>query len=102
MRLVLARVLVVLSFGALCWFGRQDSQSQEPGLPGAPAPGNASPQGVEVLARGPVHEAFATPTAEPKPTGAVNKKPPAPLDEMAPEDRPEGDMVWIAGYWGLG
>jgi hypothetical protein len=30
-----------------------------------PADGTDAPKGVEVLARGPVHEAFAAPTAEP-------------------------------------
>jgi hypothetical protein len=63
-----------------------------------PPPPTPNP-GVEVLTRGPVHEAFATPTAEPKPTMTVNRQPPAPLDEMPPEDRPEGDVVWINGYW---
>jgi hypothetical protein len=51
------------------------------------------------MARGPVHEAFATPTTEPRPTQPVAKKPPAPLDEMAPDEKPEGDVVWISGYW---
>ena len=49
------------------------------------------PKGVEVLARGPVHEAFATLTAEPQPTKAVAKKPPKPLQEMPPDEKPEGD-----------
>src|SRR5262245_4188430 len=55
--------------------------------------------GVEVLARGPVHEAFATPTAEAKPTMLVNRQPPVPLDELPPEERPEGEVVWISGYY---
>ena len=45
------------------------------------APDNAPPpvpKGIEVLARGPVHEAFASLTAEPQPTKAVAKKPPKP------------------------
>ena len=37
------------------------------------------PKGIEVLARGPVHEAFASLTAEPQPTKAVPKKPVAPV-----------------------
>src|SRR5437879_5413809 len=57
------------------------------------------PKGVEVMARGPIHEAFATPAVEPKPTQPVAKKPPAPLDEMPPADKPEGEVVWISGYW---
>jgi hypothetical protein len=51
------------------------------------------------MTRGPVHEAFATPAGEPKAAAVVNKKPPAALEEMPPEQRPEGDVVWIAGYW---
>jgi WXXGXW repeat (2 copies) len=57
------------------------------------------PKGVEVLARGPVHEAFASLTAEPQPTKVVPKKPPKPLDEMPPEEKPEGDVLWMGGYW---
>ena len=71
------------------------------------APGQAAagpdmpqvPQGVEVMARGPVHEAFATPTAEPVPTNPVSKQPPQPIDEMPPAEKPEGNVVWIGGYW---
>jgi len=70
-------------------FGRQPLAAQPP----------AVQAGVEVLARGPVHEAFASPTAEPQPTKLFAKKPPLPLEEMPPEERPEGDVVWISGYW---
>src|SRR5262245_40189445 len=59
----------------------------------------AAPQGVGVQARGPVHEAFASPTAEPVETKAVPKKPPAPIEEMPPEQKPDGDVTWISGYW---
>src|SRR5439155_4291480 len=50
-------------------------------------------------ARGPVHEAFATPTTAPSATPAIPKQPPANLDEMPPAERPEGEVVWIGGYW---
>lgn len=70
----------------------------QPGIAGNPPNGNL-PNGIEVLARGPVHEAFASPSVDPRPTQAVPKKPPQPLEEMAPEERPEGDVVWIPGYW---
>ncbi len=66
----------------------------------APAAASDVPKGVEVQARGPIHEAFATPTAEPKPTYGVPKKPPVNIEEMPPEEKPEGDAVWIGGYWG--
>ena len=56
---------------------------------------------LEVLARGPVHEAFAEPIvfdAEPGP--AVPKPPPEPIDEIPPDQRPDGENVeWISGYW---
>src|ERR1700682_2131149 len=111
MRLYFARFTIILAFGGFCWMGRPETRSQEvPQVVRVPLPSQAPatsqlssdgpvPRGVEVQARGPVHEAFATPTGEPKPTGAVNKKPPAAIDEMAPEEKPEGDMIWIAGYW---
>jgi hypothetical protein len=57
------------------------------------------PRGVEVLARGPVHEAYASPTTEPVVTKTVPRKPPAPIMELPPEQKPAGDCVWISGYW---
>ena len=58
-------------------------------------------QGVEVLARGPIHEAFAA-TLEVQ-TGAsvtVAKAPPDAIEELPPDQKPAGDNVqWIPGYW---
>src|SRR5437016_4275168 len=69
-----------------------------------PSAVTATPQdGVEVLARGPVHEAYAGPvdTSRPQATPVVPKQPPAPLDEMPPDQKPAGEGVqWIPGYWG--
>jgi hypothetical protein len=61
----------------------------------------SSQPGVEVLTRGPVHEAFAeTVTFDPQPGVVVPKAPPAPIEELPPEQRPEGiNMAWIPGYW---
>src|SRR5262249_50735225 len=59
----------------------------------------AIPKGVEVLARGPVHEAFASLTGDPQPTPVVPKRPPKNLEELPPEEKPEGDMIWVSGYW---
>ena len=63
---------------------------------------NAPPPipGVEVLTRGPVHEAFAGLMADPVETKLIPKKPPAPLEEMPPAEKPDGDVVWVSGYWG--
>ena len=57
------------------------------------------PRGVEVLARGPIHEAFATLTAEAVPTKPVPRQPPAPIEEMPPEQKPDGKVIWLGGYW---
>jgi hypothetical protein len=102
---MLARSLrVLLGFGlfmaALYGLALLHGQQAAPGTSGE---GTSDlppvPKGVEVLARGPVHEAFATPTAEPAPTKSVAKQPPKTLDELPPEEKPEGEAVWIGGYW---
>ncbi len=56
---------------------------------------------VEILTRGPVHEAFAEPLADnPEQGVVVPQEPPQPIEEVAPEEIPEGDNVqWIPGYW---
>lgn len=56
----------------------------------------------ETLTRGPLHEAFAEPiVADPAPGLVVAQEPPAPINELAPEYRPDGeDAIWISGYWG--
>lgn len=59
-------------------------------------------KGVQVLTRGPVHEAFAeTVTFDPEPGIVVPKAPPAAIEELPPDQKPDGDNVdWIPGYWG--
>ena len=66
-----------------------------------PVPADAE-EGVQVLTRGPVHEAFAeTVTFDPEPGIVVPKAPPAAIEEVPPEQRPEGaNVAWIPGYWG--
>jgi hypothetical protein len=57
-------------------------------------------EGLEVRAKGPVHEAFATPATDAKPTPIVMQQPPDPIEELPPEEKPAGDnVVWIPGYW---
>lgn len=62
----------------------------------------ARQDGVEVLTRGPVHEAFAeTIPFDPEPGIVVPKAPPDPIEEVAPDQRPAGaNVAWIPGYWG--
>ncbi len=55
---------------------------------------------IEYRAKGPVHEAFATPHDEPRPPVIVPQKPPEPIEELPPDQKPDGDnVVWIPGYW---
>jgi hypothetical protein len=58
-------------------------------------------QGVQVLTRGPVHEAFAgIVTFNPEPGVEVPKAPPELIEELPPDERPEGaNVTWIPGYW---
>lgn len=55
----------------------------------------------QVLTRGPIHEAFAEPvTFDAKPGVIVPKNPPPLVEEVPPEQKPDGDNVdWVPGYW---
>jgi hypothetical protein len=66
-----------------------------------PVPDAGPGAGVQVLTRGPVHEAFAEPVIyDPRPGPVVPKPPPAPVEELPPDQKPEGANVqWIPGYW---
>lgn len=56
---------------------------------------------VQILTRGPVHEAFAeSVSSQPEPGFIVATAPPEPIEELPPEQQLEGDNVtWISGYW---
>ncbi len=58
-------------------------------------------EGMEVLTRGPIHEAFADVSVDETPAGPVITRPiPEPINEIPPEIRPEGNQIeWIPGYW---
>jgi len=57
--------------------------------------------GVQVLTRGPVHEAFAGVISfESQPGIIITQAPPNAIEEIPPGEWPEGDFVtWIPGYW---
>ena len=57
--------------------------------------------GMQVLTRGPVHEAFAKASMTGATAGIiVSKAPPDPVNEIPPDQRPEGgNVAWIPGYW---
>ena len=69
---------------------------------GRAQPTGSDADGAEVLTRGPVHEAFAGMISfNPEAGIVVPAPPPEPIEELPPEERPEGDDVaWIPGYWG--
>jgi len=86
-------VLLALSVA----IGLNQATAFQRGPPGPPG----TPDGVEVLTRGPVHEAFAeTVTFDPEPGLVAPKAPPAAIEEAPPDQRPEGaNVAWIPGYW---
>ncbi len=61
----------------------------------------AGAENVQVLTRGPVHEAFAESiNYEPQPGLIISTRVPDPIEELPPDQRPDGDNVtWISGYW---
>jgi hypothetical protein len=62
---------------------------------------NGANNGVNILTRGPIHEAIAQPINTGKvETLIVPKRPPEPIDEVAPDAKPDDETaVWIPGYW---
>jgi hypothetical protein len=66
-----------------------------------PNQAQAGGDGIEVLTHGPVHEAFAqTLSFDPQPGIVIPKTPPAPIEELPPQQRPVGaNVAWIPGYW---
>jgi len=67
----------------------------------APRGRTEAKDGVEVLTRGPVHEAFAeTISFDPEPGVVVSKAAPDAIEELPPEQKPDGaNVAWIPGYW---
>jgi len=55
----------------------------------------------DALTRGPLHEAYAQPvTWDAEDRFVVSQKPPEPIQEIPPAEKPAGDnVVWIPGYW---
>ena len=55
----------------------------------------------EIYNRGPLHEAFATPTTnDPLQSPVISLAPPELIDEVPPDEQPVGDnIIWIPGYW---
>lgn len=86
----IATIIAIVSAGSCA-----NLSVAQPNRPGYDA------QGVDVLTRGPVHEAFAeTVTFNPEPGIVVPMAPREIIQEVPPDIRPDGDNVtWIPGYW---
>jgi hypothetical protein len=82
----------MLSAGAMGW-------TQAPPDPAVAA--DQQQPGMEVLASGPIHEAYAEPVSDrPQAGPVVPKQPPDPIEEMPPDQKPAGENVqWVPGYW---
>ena len=64
--------------------GMMPAQQPQPAAPaGQAGQGGGDQNGTEVLARGPVHEAYADTSAVSAPTPIVTKQPPDGIDEAA-------------------
>jgi hypothetical protein len=87
-------VTALVVFGTCFVLDRASCRAAEPSDTG-------DGQGVQVLTRGPVHEAFAgVVTFNPEPGVVVPKTPPEIIEEVPPDERPEGaNVTWIPGYW---
>src|SRR5262245_53434777 len=87
--------VIAISTSAQSLLAQVPPPSPQVGDDDQPAPG------TEVLTRGPVHEAFATPMElDPKPGPIIKTRPPAPIQEIPPDQKPDGvNIVWIGGYW---
>src|SRR5205823_469126 len=93
--------------------GQQPPSSNQPPAKGTQPPAANIPQptnpndqpatdpNIHVQARGQIHEAFAQPfEAVVNPKAIIQKKPPDPIREEPPDQRPAGKNVhWIPGYW---
>jgi len=98
---------VVSSIALAAWLNQDPRSCAQERFPPPPESAQAPPAGlgadpdVEVLTRGPIHEAYAMPvTGAPTAGLRVPKRPPNPVEEQPPEVKPQGDAAsWIPGYW---
>jgi hypothetical protein len=93
--------LLLLGIALLALWGGLESAGQfHFSLVGA-VEADEQPYDTELLTRGPIHEAFAQPVPlQREETFRINRQPPAPIEEIAPDEKPEGKhVVWIPGYW---
>ncbi len=100
-----ALATLVVGAGLTGWIGQVTGQ--QPALQlSAPQNGAAGANGGVMedgtaMTRGPIHEAFAeVVNYNPEPTIVVEKQPPGAIEELPPDQKPEGEgHLWIPGYW---
>ncbi|MFN0195230.1 MAG: hypothetical protein ACKVT0_00665 [Planctomycetaceae bacterium] len=94
-------LILALGLGGCLWCSDLDAQAKNPAQAAAGANANVN-AGVEILTRGPVHEAFAEQlNLNPVAGVSIERQPPAAIDEIPPRVKPKGANVqWIPGYWG--
>lgn len=98
----LSKMVAAIACGTGCFLVFQTQAAENP--PPSPAPvavAASASSPVDVLLRGPVHEAFLPRfQLEPQAGILVHQQPPEPIQEIPPELRPEGNVVWVPGYYG--
>ena len=94
-------VTTLVAFGMTAGLNQHIAAQQPPPPPQQQQPSTVDQGGIEILTRGPVHEAFAeTITFDPEPGLVAPKAPPADIEELPPQQRPAGpNLNWIPGYW---
>jgi hypothetical protein len=90
---------LVAAGGMLLFLGGLRTDAQELASPEAIA-WDEEDADAEHLLSGPLHEAFAAPAPfDPEPGLVISTEPPAPINELPPDVRPEEGAIWIEGYW---
>ncbi|MGA2068916.1 MAG: YXWGXW repeat-containing protein [Thermoguttaceae bacterium] len=102
MKAYLMRGSILVGVLGVAWGASVALGQEAPPPPPEPgAAGGAAGSGMDVLTRGPIHEAFAQPvnTGNVQPM-VVPQKPPDPIEELPPDAKPEDPRAtWISGYW---
>ncbi|HCE43913.1 MAG TPA: hypothetical protein DET40_10230 [Lentisphaeria bacterium] len=90
--------LMLFAIAAISLSLAYQSRGEEDADNPPPVPAQEQP---EVLTKGPVHEAFASPVNLKDSDGiTVKVQPPANIQEVPPADRPAGEQfTWVSGYW---
>jgi len=93
-------IALLIALTPLAVFGQVGVPPPPGPAPAGDAAGPADQEGMETLTRGPIHEAFADPAIpDPKPSPVVPDKPPPDVPEQPPDYQPEGNYLWIPGYY---